>query len=139
MLASALDEELNSATRVLATTAAGAVESTASSAALDELSLFKARQAGATLDIGNGMIVTRLPGDLNRAGALVFKGGDFNSVSNYFESLTGYTWNIGQLLEQGAFNSKGISVFNKVTNLGTFTLRDVTASRGNWTIVFRTD
>ncbi|MBB2198612.1 hypothetical protein HLH44_14300 [Gluconacetobacter sp. 1c LMG 22058] len=136
LLATALDVETHSVVESLAATTTGNAVSVASQSALEELSQFTPRQAGSDLDIGGGITVTQAPGDLNKAGALVFdfKGGNFNSVVEYFKNLTGCTGNFRQKL----LNSQNIpncaSIYKVYMNEGYFELKDITNSLGNWTI-----
>jgi len=137
LLASALDNETNAAIGALATTGASDLLPTiVSQPDLDIVSQFVARQSGATLDLGNGVVVTQTEGDLNKAGALIFKGGNFSAVENYFKRITGYSGDIEAIDSNSANLPAGAKVYRVKTNSGTFSLRNITSSTGDWTIVF---
>lgn len=134
LLAAALDTEANIAIKPLATTGANDLITTVSQSEIDMLTQFTPRQAGATLDIGDGIVVTQTEGDLSKAGALIFKGGNFDAVSTYFKQLTGYSGDLEAIRVNSSGIRAGVTVYKIKTNLGEVTLRNITSSTGDWTI-----
>ncbi|WP_336763436.1 DUF4214 domain-containing protein [Asaia sp. VD9] len=135
LLAIALDNETNVAVESLGAVGSSEIIPIASSSELEGLSSFVPRTSGSTLDIGNGTIVTQTEGALDKAGALVFKGGDFDAVSGYFKKLSGYSGDLSDIRINSSNIPNGGIIYKIKTSSGDMVLRNITSSAGDWTIV----
>ncbi|MCP9318770.1 hypothetical protein KBX73_03055 [Acetobacter persici] len=136
LLSLALDTETNIALDSLYATGTSDLVTTVSQSEIDILAQFTPRQSGATLDLGNGVIVTQTEGNLKKAGALIFKGGNFDAVSSYFKTLTGYSGDLEAIKNNTSTIPEGAAIYKIKTNLVYVSMRNITSSIGDFTIEF---